>query len=316
MNSMNNMNSIIIVGFNSDYAQLDVIGLSQKYDVYHLSMPAFLISLLILIKDRVKWLFTFICQSYFKFKLATIQGKMVLVCDDNVISVEALQLSCKAISRKILILRNTYKPELIEINLKDIDYYSFDVGDCNKYGFLEYSQYCSGFDYICKNKGKRKSKCVDFYFLGLNKGRRNILNVLEKKLSNYTTKIDIKERPTGFKKLSNRICKEDKYQHVGYCSHLDNILACNVVIDIVKEGQSGLTMRAIEAILAGKKIITNNKNIKNEPFYNAKNIMVIDEDANINTKEIDCFMNNDAVDFDESVLNNYSVVNVFQSILN
>lgn len=307
---------IVVIGFDTDYGFMDISCLDHLYDVKHILTPKHFISFLVFVHGRSKWLFEFICQIYFKFKMRTIQGEWILVCDDNVISVEALHLNYKSVTKKILMFRNTYKSGLFDLKVKNIDYYSFDAGDCNKYGFLQYNQYCSGFDYINKNKAKRKKQNIDFYFLGLDKGRRNILNLLEKKLSSYTKKIVIKEQPTGFKKLSSRIFKEDKYQYVDYCSHLDNILACDVVIDIVKAGQVGLTMRTIEAIVAGKKIITNNKNIKNEPFYNARNIMIINEDVNISSAEIDFFVSCHVDNVDYSVLEKYSVVNVFQSILN
>jgi hypothetical protein len=92
-------------------------------------------------------------------------------------------------------------------------------------------------------------------------------------------------------------------------------LSCSVVIDIVQRGQSGLTMRAIEALAAGKKIITNNKNIINEPFYNNKNIMIIDDTVNINNVDVECFINQDMINIDYTILEKYNLVNVFQSIL-
>lgn len=48
------------------------------------------------------------------------------------------------------------------------------------------------------------------------------------------------------------------------------------ILDIELNIQNGLTMRTFEALGAGLKLITTNKNIKREPFYNEKNIMVID----------------------------------------
>ena len=50
----------------------------------------------------------------------------------------------------------------------------------------------------------------------------------------------------------------------------------NVILDISHPGQSGLTMRTFEAIGAGKKLITTNMNIREYPFYNTKNIFLID----------------------------------------
>lgn len=51
---------------------------------------------------------------------------------------------------------------------------------------------------------------------------------------------------------------------------------CNVVLDISHPGQSGLTMRTFETIGAGKKLITTNMSIRDYPFYNQKNVFLID----------------------------------------
>jgi hypothetical protein len=50
------------------------------------------------------------------------------------------------------------------------------------------------------------------------------------------------------------------------------------IVDINHPHQSGLTMRTIETIGRGKKLITTNSFIKQEPFYNDKMIQVIDRD--------------------------------------
>jgi hypothetical protein len=52
----------------------------------------------------------------------------------------------------------------------------------------------------------------------------------------------------------------------------------NVILDINHPGQKGLTMRTFEALGAGKKLITTNEEIKKYPFYNPKNIYVINRD--------------------------------------
>ena len=48
------------------------------------------------------------------------------------------------------------------------------------------------------------------------------------------------------------------------------------VLDINKPFQLGLTMRTFEALAAGKKLLTTNSDIENYPFYDAKNIHILD----------------------------------------
>lgn len=48
------------------------------------------------------------------------------------------------------------------------------------------------------------------------------------------------------------------------------------ILDINHPGQNGLTMRTFEALGAGRKLVTTNDDIKCYPFYNPKNIFIID----------------------------------------
>ena len=50
-----------------------------------------------------------------------------------------------------------------------------------------------------------------------------------------------------------------------------------VVIDLVRINQTGLSFRIFEAMAFEKKVLTNNKTIVEYDFYNPSNILVIDE---------------------------------------
>ena len=52
----------------------------------------------------------------------------------------------------------------------------------------------------------------------------------------------------------------------------------SIILDINHPNQRGLTMRTFEALGAGKKIITTNKEIKKYSFYNSNNVFVIDRE--------------------------------------
>ena len=51
------------------------------------------------------------------------------------------------------------------------------------------------------------------------------------------------------------------------------------IFDIEHPLQRGLTIRSIEALGAGKKLITTNKSIVEEDFYNPKNIYILDRES-------------------------------------
>lgn len=85
------------------------------------------------------------------------------------------------------------------------------------------------------------------------------------------------------------------------------------VLDFPHPLQTGLTMRTVEAIGLGKKIITSNKDIVNYPFYDPKFICVVDdEDAVIP----EGFLNNSPLSYDAETLAHFSLRQWLLDVLN
>ena len=61
------------------------------------------------------------------------------------------------------------------------------------------------------------------------------------------------------------------------------VKASKAILEIMQEGAVGYTLRTCEAIVYGKKLITDNAEIKNEPFYSPKNVSVIKNAEDIST---------------------------------
>lgn len=66
---------------------------------------------------------------------------------------------------------------------------------------------------------------------------------------------------------------------------IEKVEKTKVVLDIQHPGQSGMTMRVIEALGAGRKIITTNTSVKDYSFYDPSNIQVITRSDFILDKE-------------------------------
>jgi len=49
----------------------------------------------------------------------------------------------------------------------------------------------------------------------------------------------------------------------------------NIIVDLTTTTQSGLAMRVLDTLGAGKKLITNNIHIKNEPYYDPEQIFIL-----------------------------------------
>lgn len=90
-------------------------------------------------------------------------------------------------------------------------------------------------------------------------------------------------------------------------SEVTNILASSkVVLDIQHPKQTGLTMRTLETIGAGKKLITTNHLIKEYDFYNSENICVVNRQNPTQNLNLSFFQ--DAFKpIPESIIENYSI---------
>ena len=133
---------------------------------------------------------------------------------------------------------------------------------------------------------------TDIFFVGRDKGRRALLESLKKvaKDKGLVTDINIVD---GVKCWFNH-----NFSHgLPYNEVRCRIARTKALIDIVQEGQTGMTQRVMEALFFRKKLITNNLSIINMPFYNADNIFLLGKD---NKRDIKRFVEApyEIIDFD------------------
>lgn len=64
---------------------------------------------------------------------------------------------------------------------------------------------------------------------------------------------------------------------LSYQETVDRIQRADIILDLTREEQRGLTLRPLEALFFEKKLITNNRFIKNYDFYRPENIFILDE---------------------------------------
>ena len=79
---------------------------------------------------------------------------------------------------------------------------------------------------------------------------------------------------------------EEKAQttdYVPYAEILQNIQQSGALLELISNGQTGLTQRAYEALFFGKKLITSSDEIKKYDFYVEQNVLVMDEATDCET---------------------------------
>lgn len=83
------------------------------------------------------------------------------------------------------------------------------------------------------------------------------------------------------------------------------------ILDMQYPRNNGLTMRTIETLAAGKKLITTNNDIKNYDFYNPNNILIIDRKNPLIEKD---FFINDFIDWDKEMMDVYTLTSWIKDI--
>ena len=165
--------------------------------------------------------------------------------------------------------------------------YSFDHKDCETYEELTYLPlfYLDIYEQFRKNNlANFKEKKNDILFIGSwrNIERYNLIKLTENLCEEaqlrfyYYLHSSFKNQYYSIKK--GIIPKKARSKKLSHKEILDLFATTNTIIDFPSSFQTGLTIRTFETLGAGKKLITTNKNIVNEPFYNPEYINIIDTD--------------------------------------
>ncbi len=156
--------------------------------------------------------------------------------------------------------------------------YTFDKNDADKYGFS-----FIGYTYYSKHLLNPSVLNFDVYFVGGLKGGREkmIENVYD-----YLTQRDVNCRfdlMTFGRDKEKDALKDVSYSRrwIPYEEVLQKMNSSKCILEICQDGQSGPTLRFFEAVCYNKKLITNNKFVKDFPFYNPNYVQIFNDVADI-----------------------------------
>ncbi|WP_323441933.1 hypothetical protein [Anaeromusa sp.] len=165
--------------------------------------------------------------------------------------------------------------------------WSFDQGDCAREG-MKHNVFC--YDHVfldARNKeafeASRLSKVTayDAFFIGVDKSRLDRLLALQQLLcqQNYTTKFILRKAARGsYANLSPQAKEILVDQDIVYSEIINYISQSKCIVELQDPGQSGLTLRAMEALFFRKKLLTDNPEIRNCEFYRQENIFIWGQD--------------------------------------
>lgn len=192
---------------------------------------------------------------------------------------------------------NTISQNKIKKELPPSQIYTFDFNDSYRYNFHLVNQvyrYC--------DSSLSGTQNYDFFFIGANKGRLHGLKQLVKDLKSkgFSVKCIIFDY-SGL--LVDTYDIEIINYEIPYKKVIKYIQNSRVIIDYTKSGQSGYTLRILEGLFLGKKVLTNNNAIKESPLYKKENFFIYDN----NISEISSFMESPYIPYSEEDLEPYDI---------
>lgn len=182
-------------------------------------------------------------------------------------------------AQMFLYYMNTIDPS-IENKMNQFDkahIYTFDKHDSIEYNInYMHTPYSNMTPYSSDNE------IYDVLFLGRSKGRDkeliSIRNVLKSNHKKYKIMLLDSE---------DEEMKIDEY--ISYEQYLEDVSKSKCILEIIKKGQTGSTLRALEASWFQKKLITNNVNIQYDEYYDKENTYLMDTE-NINEQKLNNFL--------------------------
>lgn len=145
--------------------------------------------------------------------------------------------------------------------------WTYDKNDAHTYG-IRLHQHTSYNQSLVK---PHKNNLYDVIFVGADKGRGQFVLELESNLKEYglSTKFIIVK--------NGKYVRKKAYQHdpVSYSEITDLICQSRSILNVALPGQEGITVRDLEALFFGVKLITTNSNIVNTDIYHPDNVFIL-----------------------------------------
>lgn len=161
--------------------------------------------------------------------------------------------------------------------------FSFDPDDVKQFNFQKTTNYI----YLDKQPLRfLETPKYQAFYIGTRDSRLRLLKEIAQKLDflKISYLFIIVEKKNWKKKIAALFLKDKEINAIQYRKHRVRqedmgsfYEQTNVIVDLVRDQQSGLSFRIFEAMAFQKKIITSNISIKEYDFYDPKNILILDE---------------------------------------
>lgn len=297
--------NVFFLGWKAQYEKLFICHLAEKYDVVHLRQSKVLNRI-----DRFARRVLGRRASSFLGRIygwcAGFSANDLLICNEGEFHRKLNPYIIDSFPGvKVLLVRDLVAEDFLEkwgglFNAV----YSFDERQCEILGMTYLNQFFPmGYSHVLAVAGAASVSNARALFIGREKGRGEVLLRLADILTQCGCDIDFRIL------VDEGYPDKTKYhitQLVDYRESLEASLKASVLVEINQAGQSGFTLRTLEAAYFGKKLITNNKAVYGTAFYNPSNVYVLDGDQSWGLERIRGFLSVEVEPVSSSVIYEYS----------
>jgi len=277
---VNDFEIMMLNSLAKDYPVMKINRIMRRYKSVNALMPGTLLK---------KWHKRFHCA----VKLSAIKPDDIVICNGYSVF-PFLDYIASMPCKKVLILRDsvvalTRKRRLLGQLKEDEDYietvrpvfdviFSFDSADCQRYSLAMIEQFLP-FSLHEIQRLQKESKIENkrcFFVGGYEPIRAEILKILTPELENSGYKPDF----YLLDKYNNHDSYPDNCQNkrLSYIENIEKVKHASALLEINKPEQRGLTLRALEALIFNKKLITTNASIRSMDLYDPARIFIYNVD--------------------------------------
>lgn len=195
---------------------------------------------------------------------------------------------------------STYANYLREKSIFDL-VFTFDKTDAKAYDLVFWQTPYSVMNVEISN-------CKDLYFCGVDTDRTNIINAISH-IKNIDYAMDLIQAIEKKEYVDDRITVHSVNEVMPYKDVLKRTLEANCILEIVRPGQNGFTLRTLEAVVYNKKLLTNNECVTRFPFYNPEYMNIFK-----NVDDIDWAWVKEKIDIDYHYDGTFSPIRLIEKI--
>ncbi|WP_447751726.1 hypothetical protein [Pseudomonas nicosulfuronedens] len=270
---------IFFLGWKAEYERAMIESLAESFDVRIVQVPGYVRRIYRLFRSLGKRLPVPMPLEWLGRRVNARHGEGpgdILVCNEG----ELLHginagIASTFKGHKVLLVRDLVERPFIEAvrNLFD-RIYSFDPEQCALLGVERLDQFFPFDEAAARRLADRPDTTGEgrtCHFLGRDKGRAATVLDIAEALKGQGCKLD-------FHIVRDKTSPAVSAHHVAaiypYRESLRMTLEADVLVEVNQVGQAGYTLRVLETLFFGKKLLTTNARVKQEAFYDPERFFV------------------------------------------